>query len=78
MFNLGLLTTGKTWRPWSVSREGSGAVRGLSTVLWEQLRERDGSLWRRGAQGRAHGSATPDRRLWGGGVGLCSQVTAVG
>ena len=28
------------------SREGNGAVRGLSTALWGQLRERDGSVWR--------------------------------
>ena len=74
----GPLAARKTWRPWSVSREGSGAARGLSTALWERLGEWSGSVWRRGAQGRAHGSAAPDRRLWGGEVGLCSWVTATG
>ena len=63
VLSAGTLDAGKTWRPWSVSREGSGAVRGLSTALGERLGEWGGSVWRRGAQGRAHGSTAPDRRL---------------
>ena len=63
VLSVGPLSAKKTWRPWSVSREGSGAVRGLSTALWGRLGEWGGSVWRRGAQGRAHGSTAPDRRL---------------
>ena len=69
----GLLSAGKTWRSWSLYREGSGAARGLSAALWEW----GGSAWRRAAEGRESSwLCSPE-----GGCGermSASQVTAIG
>ena len=71
----GPLTTRKALWPWSMSREGQQRCEGSGALMLRKL----GLFRLEKAQKKPyHSLQLPDRRLLQGGVGLFSQVTAIG